>query len=272
MGRKGNREFEPSLEPELAELDRVLRAIRFRERASFASELQRRLRGSKTTGSRRVRLAPAAVAAAAIGLGLLQVTNGPWRPVKGPEGTISRPVLVCPGDEEWAGACTVQRASGSEAALYLTVNQAGTVLQLEQEQSSGSTVGYSQAAFACAFDIERALCGPPAIVASSGLGLRLALGPFIYRDVCCAGSPDGSKGRDGVLTVSGLRETVVFVFVYDDVNSDGRLSAGDRLRLRMHPPGPRPQQPLYASRDDWNGQRPDATTDPSERWMSVVVY
>lgn len=243
-------------EPELAALDRELRGIEFRERASFEAELRASLR--RAGRPRKRSHIPAAVGVTlALLLASTQLTDG--RRGGRPAGAEAAPVFIVEG-------------SPAAAGLYLAVAADGRVLRvgpghfpLTRTKSRNAGGGDT---FACLFDIQEARCGPGAAVVGRA-GSRLAGGPFVYRDLCCDVEERGR--REGVLTISAMREPALFVFVYEDANGDGRLSTGDRLRARVHPSESEPDEALYA-----NGSRPgpgDTRHARSEsRSMAAVVY
>jgi hypothetical protein len=244
-------------DPALSALDRELSAIQFRERASFEAELRVSLRRARRSRE-RLSLSAALAAAAVLLLAPTQLTDGPGKP--GAADVATRPVFIV--DENGA------------TGLYLVIAGDGRVLRVGAGQpgeapATPRTAGAGNV-FACHFDAREGRCGPGASVTASPASPRLANGPFAYRDICCDIREPG-HGGEGVLTVSGLREPALFVFVYEDVNDDGRLSAGDRLRARVHPSGGGPDDAHYAF-GSRSGRISGRTSASPARPMAAVVY
>jgi hypothetical protein len=256
--------MEPIRDPDLKEIDRELRNIDFVERASFGVELRARLREARARTPRRRH--GAAVAVAALALALLPLTDSPLTTGEHPASLESGPALL------------IHDHGGSSRALYFAVSESGVVVDLETtpipEQPSGThfvTDDGARTAFVCMFEEAGSLCGPPDVLNyESGA----PLGPLVYRDVCCR-SAENDAARAGILTISGLRESVIFVFLYEDVNDDGRLSSGDRLRLRAHPSAPAIDEfplPLFAMEDMGTRRATSGFGDFSAHEMAVFVY
>lgn len=267
MSRPDGRKPEPVQDRELADLDRELLAIGFRERASFDAELRAQLRSPlpeqprmwRMTGKRRRGLALVMAAIAA----LLTRGDAPAGLDAGSGG--GTPVLIAEREE-----ADVSRVASK--GLYLAVSRVGRVLVVADSAPPdppnrvptdplgvASDIFLDGTAFACAFSAERARCGVPEALID-GQGPELAHGPFVYRDVCC-GRRDPTRPREGALTITGLRDAVAFVFLYVDANGDRRLTPGDQLRVRMHPRASELETPLYA----------DGTSLP-RRDVTVVAY
>ena len=56
------------------------------------------------------------------------------------------------------------------------------------------------------------------------------MGAQITRDICCADHDGGGLADDGLFTLSQPGEAVTVVAVYEDVDGNGVLSAGDIVR------------------------------------------
>lgn len=246
--------LEPVRDPKLRPLDRELREIEFRERASFEAELRARLAGGRSTphpAGRPARAAGAVIAALLIGL----LVSGDADRTRPRASDMTRPVLIGPAD-----------VAGGSAGLHLAVGEHGRVLAvgarpLEPGSPDLLTLVSSSggAAFVCSFDSDRARCGPPGALLDEERA-PVVRGPFIYRDICCD-RREFTGPREGVLTVTGLRDAVTYVFLYVDRNGDGRLTSGDRLRMRAHPQTDRIEPPRYANADRVAGNG-----------MAVVAY
>lgn len=199
-----DRPEQDGLPEEARDLDRALRGIRFRPRASLGPEILGRARREAAPPGRRPGPRAIGLGLAALALGAALAVVAPWRGVSG--GAIDRCCLDLDGGGE------------PDDGVVIVVGRGGRVARLTIYEDRDH-------------DGRRSRGDPDRY--RSGDGSRAAT-PLPHGLVtlarCCADYDRGGLDDDGILVVGAPPDRVFLAMIYEDRDGDGVVSATDVVR------------------------------------------